>query len=137
MIGYVVLAVGILVAKDLIEHYQASVRIRTGYEREYAAARYLKSCGAEKVYVSKGSHGIGEIKVIWPNQACWKIQMKSSISGKPRLPSPEDRRRLKIAAARSRRTVPVIGLSSKSSGSWRTFYYDAKTFERLYPTEWA
>lgn len=135
MIGYVALAVGIWVVKSLVEHHQASVRIRAGYEREYAAAQYLKSCGARRVYVSKGSRGIGEIKVIWPNGTAWKIQMKSSISSKPRFPSPEDRRRLKIAAARDHHAIPVIGLSSKRSGSWRTFYYHAETFKRLYPTE--
>jgi hypothetical protein len=137
MIGYIALAAGILVAKRLIEHHQASVRIRAGYEREFAAARYLKSCGAKEVSISEGSRGAADIKVIWPNGSSWKVQIKSSISGKPRLPSPEERKRLIIAAARGHRSIPVIGLSSKSSGSWRTFYYHAKTLERLYPAEWA
>ena len=135
MIGYIALAAGIWVVKNLVEHYQASVRIRAGYEREYAAAQYLKSCGAKEVYVSKGSRGIVDIKVIWPNGTAWKIQMKSSIPRSPRPPSPGDQRRLKIAATRGH-AIPVIGLSSKSSGSWRTLYYDARTFERLYPTKW-
>ncbi len=137
MVQYILLAAGFWVAKELVESYQKSKRIRAGYEREDASARYLLNCGAKEARVSLGSRGIADIRVTWPNRAIWKVQVKSSITSKQRLPSPNDRKRLKIAAARSYRDIPVIGLSSKSSGSWRTFYYHAQTFERLYPTEWA
>ncbi len=129
---WILVAGGIYVARELIESWRASTRARTGLERERAVARYLARCGA-KVYVSLGSRGAADITAAWPGANKWKIQVKSSRAKRPRFPSPNERKRLKISASRSK-AIPVLAFCKKTATSWTTRYYHLETTERLYPS---
>lgn len=117
----------IYVGNKLYEDWKRSKDTLHGFERELAIGRYLARTGAT-VRVSDGSRGAADVTAIWPGNKTWLIQAKSSRTGVPQMPGPDERRRLQCVANLNR-AAAVIALVAGT----RTRYFDAWTGDRVYP----
>ena len=76
-----------------------------GMKAEGRVASSLRAKGAS-VEQSPGSRTSADIVATWPNGKKWYVQVKSSSTGKPAVPSPSERSNL-IARASRNSGVPV------------------------------
>ena len=98
-----------------------------GRDKEMKIARSLRGGGA-KVNVSPGSKGAADLDVQFKSGTRWKVQVKSTRSGKPSGPSSMDLGRLKQIATKSNAT-PVIAMVSGGE----TEYRSARSGRKLNP----
>lgn len=98
-----------------------------GREQEEKVAQSLRGRGA-KVKLSPGSKGAADAVAEFPGGTTWKIQVKSSATGSPASPSPQDRGRLKQSATKTGAT-PVIAEVTPQGIE----YISARTGRKLKP----
>lgn len=95
-----------------------------GRSKEQKVAQSLRNQGAS-VKTSKGSKGAADLVAKFPSGTKWEVQVKSTRSGSPAIPSAKESGKLKQSATKSNST-PVVarvspeGIEYKSARSGRT-----------------
>lgn len=97
-----------------------------GRKKENLVAKRLRSAGA-KVKLSRGSRGSADLKANFPTKK-WQVQVKSSRTDEPTIPSKKELANLKRAADRSGAT-PVV---AKVRGN-KVQYTSARNGRKLKP----